>query len=229
MKVNHILRAQALRLVHRKRDVYIPDVVATLRERYGFVSVPTKARELLPAEGEPLTLAHGRFSIDGREVLIQALNLYAAAINVETATSTDDADVVLEDVLQLGADVIQPADGRHHYASQLEVDFESTHMEWLSPVIGNLGVRMAELVASYDAAAPAGAFAPAFRFSALHMATDPTQFVLACDFRIERRERVPFSANVYFAQAPLRTADHIAILQRMDEAVLGLAARPREP
>ena len=35
-------------------------------------------------------------------------------------------------------------------------------------------------------------------------------------FLVERRLNVPYSHNVWFAQAPLRTTDHVAILQKLE-------------
>jgi hypothetical protein len=38
-------------------------------------------------------------------------------------------------------------------------------------------------------------------------------------FRIERRVGVPFHANLYYAQAPLPTAEHLRLLERFEKLV----------
>src|SRR5207244_11582782 len=63
MKITQVLTAQAVRFVSvDTRRVYLPEVIKRLRERYGFVGVPSSVDEVLapldPNANRPLTFIH---------------------------------------------------------------------------------------------------------------------------------------------------------------------------
>src|SRR5438552_17298888 len=101
MKVNKVISAQAARFIIVKTQVYRPDIVATLRQRYHFVRVPQTADELLPPPGRPMVFGHGKFVAGERSFIIDGLEIFGEAIAVKTATSTDDADAILDDLMTL--------------------------------------------------------------------------------------------------------------------------------
>src|SRR5437879_3430251 len=123
MIVNHVLFAQAARFIHVKSPIYVPDLVKAVQAEYGIVRIPPTPEEvLLPADGSrAMVFNNGKVIRDGREVVIDALNLYPQAIGVDTRTSTDDSDFVIEDILARGAGLVAAAEGPRVYISQLEV------------------------------------------------------------------------------------------------------------
>jgi hypothetical protein len=51
------------------------------------------------------------------------------------------------------------------------------------------------------------------------MNLDPSKLPLLLDFRVERRVGAPYDQNVYYSGAPLRTADHVAVLEEFERAM----------
>jgi hypothetical protein len=212
MNVNKVIFAQAIRFITLKSEVYVPDIIEQLRKRYGFVRLPVTAEDLLPANDKPVTLGHGRFVHDTRTIIVRNLDISRNLIAVETGTETDDADLVVEDILTAGVDLVTPIEARL-YRSQLEVVLEPQ----LGELFPRLGRALASVLTLYGAPEP-----PPFQVSVFGMSIDPSQFTLPCDFRIERRANFTYDQNVYFAQAPMRTADHIVTLREFEAALAGV-------
>jgi hypothetical protein len=207
------MRAQALRLTTVKSPVYVPDVIKALQERYGFVQVPTTAEAILPRDTSttPIVLGHGKFMHEGRPIIIQSLRLFANGITVETSISTDDADIVADDILHLGETFVTPISTPKFYVSQLEVILDHG-IEPLAPAGERIAYTLESMLENYGHEA-----LPPFHLIALGMNVDPSKAMTPADFRLERRLGVPYEANVYFSQAPLRTPDHLAALEEIEE------------
>ncbi|HEV7731417.1 MAG TPA: hypothetical protein VGR62_04605 [Candidatus Binatia bacterium] len=221
MNVNAVLLARSIRAIEQKIPIYLPDLIGAVQERYGFVRFPTTAREVLPPnDGVPLVFEHGKFERDGRQVLIQRLELLRYAISLDAATSTEDADIVVDDLLAVGSEYITPA-GRRFYISHLELTQPGVGIpvpERAVPAIGSVARDLARLLPTYEPGTWANGIPPdAFAVAGFSLLVDPAGAQFACDFRLERRANVPLSSNLFFSQAPLRTTDHIAALERFFE------------
>lgn len=217
MNVNHVLVAQAARLVHIKKQVYLPEIIAEIRQRYGFVRVPETADEILsPADDpRPLLFRHGKLQHGERMIVINNMSIFTAAISVQVVASTDDADVVVDDILRHGAELAEEADPLKLYLSQLEVVLGAS-LDRLSPLVDLIARGITGRLVEYGYRSAM----PPFGADSLGMQFDPAVGATpAGHFRIERRERVPFDRNTYFSQAPLRTRDHIALLEEFDRAL----------
>jgi hypothetical protein len=222
MKVDAILSAQALRLYSLKARLYLPDVVASLQKRYGFVEAPS-AQELLEALREDTNTAllfkHGKLlTPDGRAILIDGIHLYSHLVVAMTSSSTEDADLVVDDILATHGESLERVEPRRHYVSRLEVTLD-VPLDWASDVAGRTGVMLSKVIAGYDPNVPSGAYASGFRLVALGMQPDPSNFQVACDFRVEGRLGVAYNENRYFSLAPLRTRDHIAVLEALEQSI----------
>jgi hypothetical protein len=218
MEVTAVLSAQAIRPVVTAPAVYIPDVVEALKDRYGFVVVPHTPEQVLNRES--LTFGHGKFVHEQRTMLIVSLKIFAQAFLVETGTSTEDSDLVIDDLLKwlptsgLSVTVHELGTGRI-YMSHLEVALSVPLEHWF-PMTAKIG----EMIADSFRRQGRSQEVPPFQVYFLGMNVDPTNVPHPCDFRIERRLNVPYVENKYFAQAPLTTAEHITILRAVEEAVL---------
>lgn len=226
MKISKVLGARAARFVNvaPTAAIYIPDAVRLIHNRYSFVRAPMTAEELLgPLDEEanrPLTFYHGKFTREGQPPIpIEGLEIYRHLIAVDSAISTDDADLVLDDLLSLSAEVLKRSQTRRIYISQLEVEFQpALDVLWRGPE--RLAQSIAEMLSRYlDDEAPK----VPFRLSSIALQTDPKERALPCDFRIERRLKMPFETNLYFCQAPLRTPDHLFALEQVEEYLGKLA------
>jgi hypothetical protein len=218
MEVTAVLSAQAIRPAVTAPAVYIPDVIEALKERYGFVVVPQTPEQVLNRES--LTFAHGKFVHEQRTILIASLKIFAQAFLVETGNSTEDSDLVIDDLLKWlptsGLSVtLRELGAARIYMSHLEVALSVPLEHWF-PMTAKIG----EMIADSFRRQGRSEEVPPFRVYSLGMNVDPLSVPHFCDFRIERRLNVPYAENKYFAQAPLTTAEHITILRALEEAVL---------
>jgi hypothetical protein len=138
-------------------------------------------------------------------------------IVIETRSSTEDSEKVLNDLLDLAHEAfgatIKPA--RWTFASQLMFRSDM-RLAALNPILPKIAEILTKR-ASADLKHP-------FTF-------EPTTIMLNVDtaqvkttpavFSIERRAEIPFAENTYFSNAPLRTAEHIEILKSFEASILG--------
>jgi hypothetical protein len=209
--------SRSLRFVQAVGPLYIVDVVRLLGMRFDFVRLPVTADELVPREPTtPVTFSHGKLGHDGRTIVIDTLSVFPTAISVDTRVSTDDADVVIDNILALTESVIRENEGRERvYINHMEFRTD-VGLEYPYAPAAQIAPSLARLVAEYSAVRPD--LLPQFHLTAVVVQTDPMQYVLPCDFRIERRAGQPFSGNVYFSQAPLKTSDHRTILEEYERS-----------
>src|SRR2546430_11983786 len=122
MKINEILFTEAVRMIRPRPNLYNPDIVKAVSERYGFAKVPSTASELLPGNTEPLRFYHGKFVHADRLILIRSVDLYSYAVAVQTASSTtDDADLVIDDLVSAGETFLADVVPMRLYVSQVDV------------------------------------------------------------------------------------------------------------
>lgn len=195
----------------------MPDVIAALVARYGFVQFPQAPHEIIPSEGQSINFGHGKFTHDGRTIVIDTLQVFGNLIIADTGSSTDDADLFMEDMLTHAASVIA-LDPNHPqmYISQLEL-YLNAKMSGETPVALATFSALAEAIKGYLPTGWAEKWNHQFELSAISMAIDPSRFGLACDFRLERRVNHPYASHLYASQAPLRTSDHIAVLEAIEK------------
>lgn len=214
MEIISTLLARVIHLIDIKTPLYYPRLIGEVADRYQFVRRPSSPEEILAADG-PLAFSHGRIVVKGREIFIQGLFLYRTSIVVDVLTTTDDAELVLDDMIAWGGpsltlDLTTP--GRRMFIDQLEVHLDA-NLGAFSPLRG-LPEDLTRTLTRYE-----GKTAPMFTLSSIAFSIDPTKLVTGCDFRIERRQGSSYEDNVYFSQAPLKTADHVAELQEIERGL----------
>lgn len=197
---------------------YVPDAIKLLWERYGFVQFPTTAEEML-AQDKPMVFRHGKFKHGEVDTVILALTVYPSMIAVDVATTTDDAEAVVDDLGEWGKRVLDaellPMKERQ-YVSQLEVKLE-LDLGKSFPALDGIGAMISGFLRQYrDADTPAIPFG----VSALALTTDPVSVLASSDFRLERRVNISYESQLYFSQAPLKTGDHILVLDKLERALL---------
>ena len=199
----------------------MPGVIVAFHNRYGFVRTPSTPEQMLPSDPtHPIMFGHGRLVVEGREILIERLLLYNHAIAVDTTTSTDDSELVIDDLLAAFSDIVERVEGPRPkmFISQLELKSDLILERVFTPWSA-LSRSLARAMASDFPNAPTDSYAPALWLNTLVMRSDPQKFVMPCDFRFERRDDRPREDMMYFSQAPLRTADHIAVLEEFERSV----------
>jgi len=195
------------------------DVIRKIKERYQFLKAPERYEEMFPnplLPEQPITFQGGKFTIGKRDVGIATLQFLPGMFFVDTQTSTDDADAILEDYISTAnkenPDSLTPT-GPSYYLSQIEVNMEKVP-DLPSPYQDATQI-IDRFLADY------GSTVPKYAFWGMNLNLDPHGLGVMAPafFALERRVGFPFSAKVFFSQAPLRTKDHLVVLEKIDSII----------
>ena len=218
-----VLRAAVFRaLKPRLFDPIFPlELVHLVREEYGFKEVPTQ--EQLVAGPANFTL--GKLEDDQHSIIVEQLTvtyvgLQATSVAASTRSSTDEADFFLDHLTNLVADkygldktqVFLPA-----YHSQIEFALEQAISSPFE-TFASIGHEIAAVLKRYGKND-----CPEFEFAAFSMdfdRTKPQSMPVPTPFAVERRVGAAYEENKYFSQAPLKTGDHKAVLERLEKLLL---------
>jgi hypothetical protein len=191
------------------------DTLLATSSRYRFAKSP---QHLLDLNAEKaLEFVAGTFEIKGEPKRV-GLIVYNNGLTADSLSSTDDSDAFLEDLTQWLTKehklAIQP-DGiiRKYYYNQLEVECEYA-LSLLNPKLQRLSEKISSLCLTLDGSPRS------FEMAALGIwPQDVGEKEAPPGFRFERKIGAPLSKNLYFSQAPLRTQEHISVLEEL-EAIL---------
>lgn len=186
------------------------EAVAAACKRYSFAKSPTKLEDLEPQKG--IELSEGRLG----EIRIDRVNVFPNGIVIDTRSSTENSEKVLDDILALAHEVlgatINPV--RRSFASQF-IFRSQMHLAALNPVLPRIAGVLSER-ASADLKHPFS-----FEPTAILLNVDSSQIKTApVMFSIERRAEIPFGENTYFSSAPVRTEEHIEIVEQFEASLL---------
>lgn len=227
MKLVSIVLGKAVRLFRAANPVartYLPDVVEAFRERYGFLEVPTKLAEYDPTKG--ITFGHGKFKVrttesaEGRvseEIVIDSIQIFNDGLVVNTRAFVEDADLFLDDLIawaikKFGYNILDDPPIQRTYASHIEVTFQGS----LVPLFNKIGIlnkRITTALASY------GKAPPSYEVSGFSLHCDTTKLFppIPTAFTFERRTQHSYTSNLYFSTAPLKTSDHLKVLEEIEK------------
>jgi len=217
MEVTQVLLARVVQAVKPLgAAVYLPEIASKLKTKYEFVTAP-KERELEELVSSDATkgaeFRHGRLIAGGRAVIVQELTVFNDGVIVDTTTSTDDSDLFLTGLLEWAREVLDVKTvGPRIYVSSLEIRMDVT-LEKYVPTFGPIGDKIGALLNGY------GIEAPRYEVSEVTLSFD--QFGRLAPqpgtFNLERRANVPYDKDIWFTQAPLKTADHIELLSDLEK------------
>jgi hypothetical protein len=215
MKVINVLFGQTIRLLKISGPgggtIYGRNLARECENRYGFLQGPRELKDFNASEG--ITFLHGYFQ---NRVVIDRFQVFTGGVLVEAKADTDALDAFLDDVTQW---VQQPGVAQVEQ-NPMDPRFYTSHLEVQSTVLLNqafnefhsFGRDMADLLRGYNQVTPD------FSLIGLMIGPGPGGSSL---FRYEARvERPP---GFYFTTAPLRTADHVRMLDSL-EAILSSRA-----
>jgi hypothetical protein len=187
-------------------------VTETLKQiagRYSFTRTPQTIAELDFQKG--VELVEGKLN----QIRIDRFTIYSNGMSVDTRSSTEDSEEVLKDFLAFmrttyGASVQIV---RQFFVSQIvfrsDLQFSS-----LNPILKPLAEHLAATVS----ADMKHSFV--FEPSGLIIGADVSQTKLSPGlFTLERRSEIPFSEKMYFSSAPLRTAEHFKVLEKLETSL----------
>ena len=192
--------------------VYLPKAVQLLAERYRFVGVPNRLEEL---SGEKVSFKHGVLN----DIAIEALDIYNDGIIVSAKAASDILDDFVQDFCgwmenELGVERVETHGVNRAYESTLLIHSTAPLLravEALAP-IQELLRRSVKSAMKVDAK-----FEPFGLSIAADHAHIPSMKPIA--FRVERKATMAFEENFYVSGAPLPTADHIKVLERLEKLV----------
>lgn len=199
-------------LVNVKRargQLYLPDAMELLVERYGFVTYP-KIEDLVGTNVYEFKM--GKFNGSA----IDSLTIYQDGISIVSGSDTTYLDNVYRDLVDfmsqsLNLELISTHKTERLYDSAIIVRTEGKilHLlDELAEVCTSMQRHLSDSTGTNVEFLPFG----------LSLAADTAQIpgLKPSKFRLERREGIDFSFNQYFSSAPLRTKEHFEILEMID-------------
>lgn len=193
-------------------------VMEAVKTTFQFAVIPTAFKV-----GEGLEFQQGTLALSDRLVVISKLVLFSDGINITVPTTTDDADIVLEKILEIIAsfgfrEPLTPPS--HSYVNWVVADFDCSIDSLFPPSL----LEEIEKAIPRENKPSMHALSLAFQFDPAKLDRRPLAGANA-GFRIERREEFPYESNRYFSVANMTTDNHVALLERFEFAAKERAAR----
>ena len=190
-------------------QAYLPHLMAQIAERYRFGGAPQSMAEMGGAKTE---FRHGLF--EGNAV--ETLEGYNDGIIVASRSDTDFIDAFIADLrgwlrTDHGISEIETHSVHTLYDSTLLVEAEADALKLLD--------GYAELSRMIEKGLrDSSGLEVAYQGYGLALAADPTRnpAMKPTPFRFERKEGIDFSRQQFFTTAPLRTRQHLAVLEQME-------------
>ncbi|SRR6266496_614439 len=187
--------------------VFLADLSAAIIERYRFMGLPEK----LP-QGQPVKFQTGVFQTD-ITITIEGLDIYNDGIII-TSTTTDDADVVMDDFLPWIIEQFRLREPTtiipRTYQSSIIVSLHGP----LNRFIKNFQKAADKLTEAFGALSP-------LNVTRLTLGPQPPgQYPFQTTWNIEARGTQPYVPNRYMSTAPLPTSAHVALLAEL-ETIMG--------
>jgi hypothetical protein len=211
-----VLQLIVMEEIRPSSGIYMPYLFDKLVERYAFVVRPQNIPDAIASGAK---FQHGRLQTHNRMVLVSEIGIYNDGIIVDSL-NTDDAEFIIQDLLEWARTtfafrpiltVIPP-----RFTSSVTVEFDQS----IEPQLRGLSA-----VADHMAAAFKQSYDDDINVSLLRIALNADPLTVPplrnTQFLIERRLQRPYSENRYHCTAPLRTEDHIALLENIERTLLG--------
>jgi hypothetical protein len=218
VRLSAVLLARVIALfdvaeLNPRGEVFPPDLVTTLVERFRFQKFPVLYEDFNQERG--IVFADGFYN--GQS--IDNFTIYNDGIRLDVRSSTEQGQKILRENLSWLATnhrIHYPNDLIQRWAFVSNLVFESageldTVWSGLAQLSERLSAELSEQVES-----------KIFKVTGLTLDIDRAKTnppVTA--FTIERRGKTPFSQNKYFSAAPLRTDVHLKILEEFEKNLLG--------
>jgi len=192
-------------------------IIETVRAAYGFQSFPQLGVE--PVYIPQLLFVNGRYAKDDKSFAITHLVMEPIGDTVQTQT-TDQAETFIEDLTATLDEKLgfrfATSSKRLSFVSNLVVEFASPLEDYLSVL-----KRVTDLVAdTLPDRRPFSVKRLAMGAPTLATAVTQVETVESSDFIIERRAGATFDQNRYFSSAPMRTAEHLKLLEQIEGVLL---------
>jgi hypothetical protein len=196
---------------------YPGELVDAIRERYGFQSFPNVAPGAPP--NTTMVFAGGRYDAGDDAFGIGTLIMEATGDVVQTVT-TDQAERVLEDLASFLSERfgfrLNEWPQRRSYTSNLVMEFDD--------VVENYIGKLADVAAALNRVkqSPTEVSLKRIAFGGTPaQIVDHVSDVEQADFLIERRVSNPMEPRRYYCSAPIKTEDHLRLMEEIEHILKG--------
>jgi hypothetical protein len=199
--------------------IYLPEATAFVQSRYSFVHVPTVPQA--SQNQQVYRFEQGRIAKGQKQYSISSFEVHPHGLVVQ-GTDTDAAEAFLDDFFKFGAEHLGMKNPERPpakvFLSSAVIEFNGDTNRLLNKWRELSKLISSQIEKQYGIKEPV-------QISRLTMQPDPQNIpprlsVLLNEFTIERRIYEPYSHQRYFSAAPLRTDDHISLLQKFEEIAL---------
>jgi hypothetical protein len=185
------------------------ELAAAFAQRYSFAAAPTKVEDFI---SNKTVFSLGKFQENG----IDNLEVFSDGIVVAAKISSEKLDAFIEDVFKwtdevFGLERIKTHTVEKVYESHLVVRTDKKIFSFLNK-LSNIQIELQNKLNES---------------SGIDVKFDQFGFTLAADnsligsmkpvtFRLERKLDASFASDLFFSSAPLKTVDHIALLEKIE-------------
>lgn len=199
--------------------LHYPDFYPSVVQHFNFQQFPRKTEEFDLQKG--IELADGKWE----KGLISRVVIYGGGIVVETRSSTDDSEKLLDEFLmwakeKFGLQYYPGMIKRKAYVSSLTFYSDAPLLSPLSSPFSKLAERVTGALG--DVLGEKISYEPA---SLLIHNDQTTRKLSPAAFSIQRRLDIPFTDKKYYSDAPLPTDTHLKILEEFEADILKQTGR----
>ena len=198
------------RMARPSGQPYLPHVAAQLVERYHFGGAPHSFEDL---GGNKVEFKHGLFE----GIAIETLDLYNDGIIVASRSDSDFIDQFINDLgwwleKNFGLSVIETHTISKMYDSTLLVETDRN-------IFQPLDAYASILRAIENALQDSSGLEISYHTFGVSLSADQTQnsALKPAPFRFERKEGIEFSRHHFYTNAPLKTKQHLKVLEQMEQ------------
>ena len=193
--------------------LYFPEAVTAIQTRYKFVNAPSM--DMILSQRPNIIFEHGKFG----DAIIRKFSTHTDGMVVETSAGTKHAEEFLDDFVkwaseELSATVLNINDIYRIYDSHLVVQM-NINLDEKMEFVKFISNELSSYIKDYEVV-PLD-----YHVSGFSLSTDlsTTHGPSTSPFRIDRRDGQRLSNNLYYCTAPLKTADHIRVLEKIDNLI----------
>lgn len=193
-----------------------PAIFTEIQNRYGFLKAPDPAISREEATKVGYKFGIGQISSHAKINAVAEFSIYTDGIVAEAKTS-EIAEAFLEDIIRfLQSDLkFRPFSSKpkRFFYSQMVVEFEKPLAQLLHSFEKISDAISRHLTQQFELYVPMS-FARLDFQAEKSLVPEPTP-----KFIIERRAGISFDRERYYSSAPMRTADHTAVLQEIESSI----------
>jgi hypothetical protein len=218
-----VIRAAAFRALRPWlfEKIFPLELATAVKQKYEFIKAPDASQLNQPADFQIGKFRHGDKVTTIEQFVVTYVGNKATSLGAATRESSDESEEFLEDVIEWAArqygldtnEVLPRA-----YFSQVEFVLPKPLGQHFAE-LQEIGTTITNFIRRYGLE-----YCPMYEFGGFSMHFDVVKFddlkPNPQAFAIERRVGSRYEENKYFSQAPLRTQDHRAIVERLEELLM---------